>query len=335
MATVADVAKRAGVSKSTVSCVLNGKKFVSENLKKRVYTACRELNYVPSSLAVALATQKTNIVGLFLEDSEDRYFEFYNDLIRECVVGLSKRRQKLLIFFGENNFNLTNDLVQGKSAIDAGIVLAPKSIDKRINSIKAKHVPMVVIGRAEVNESCCCVDVDNFNLVKNITEILIQKFGHKRIFFLNSKKGLTITEDRKEGFLKAVVDAGYRQYVSIDYADAENEEVGFRAVQKAFGIRPYTAVIASSDRICKGVYRALKEMGLEVGNQVSVFALGGEGIKCESFSLPVSYAHQNYRTIGKQALQLLDDLTAGRPVPPITYVESEIHFTDSCSYAKD
>ena len=335
MATVADVARTAGVSKSTVSCVLSGRKFVSEELKQRVFAACRELNYAPSSLAVALATKKTNIVGLFLEDSDDRYFEFYNDLIRECVVGLSKRRQKLLIFFGENNFNLTNDLVEGKSAIDAGIVLAPKSIDERINSIKAKRVPLVVIGRAEVNGACCCVDVDNLGLVKNITEILIRKFGHRKILLINSQRQLTITEDREAGFRAALSNAGIGRESWVSYVDTETEELGYEIVKQAFARRDYTAVIVSSDRTCRGVYRALREMGLEIGRQVSVFVLGGEGIEGKNFLPSISYAHQNYRIIGQKALALLDSLMAGRSVPEMTYVKSEIYFSDSCSYVRE
>ena len=333
MATVADVAKAAGVSKSTVSCVLSGKKFVSEGLKQRVYAACEKLNYSPSSLAVALATKKTNIVGLFLEDSEDRYFEFYNDLIRECVIGLSRRRQKLLIFFGENNYSLSNDLVEGKSAIGAGIVLAPKCIDERIRSIKAKMVPLVVIGRAEVGQSCCCVDVDNFGLVRQITEILIRKYGHRKILLVNSKRDLTITEDRENGFFAAVNEASVRPWAGIAYVETETEEAGYEAVKRIFSQKHYTAILVSSDQTCFGVYRALKERGLEIGKQVSVFALGGERLRDKRFSPPVSYAHQDYRIIGQTALKLLDDLTEGRPTPPKTYVKSEVFFSDSCGHA--
>ena len=100
---IIDVAKHAGVAKSTVSNVLSGKKFVSEKLKQRVLQACEELDYHPNFYASALSSKKTNIIALLLESSENIEQKMYKNLVTACIKEASIYNYALLVYYNSKN----------------------------------------------------------------------------------------------------------------------------------------------------------------------------------------------------------------------------------------
>ncbi len=99
---IIDVAKKAGVVKSTVSNVLTGKKYVSPELQKKVLDACEELDYHPNFYASALSGKKSNIIALLLENSDDIEQKMYKNLIVACIKEASLHGYSLLVYYNSD-----------------------------------------------------------------------------------------------------------------------------------------------------------------------------------------------------------------------------------------
>ena len=153
MATIDEIAKKSGVAKSTVSNVLTGRKFVSPEITERVLQVCKEMDYKPNFFAKLLSTKaKTNIIGLFLEESNAfKYQNFYSILIESIINEASKFNMSLLIYNGLNDEETLDKLRLGQSPIDGGIILSPKIGDKRITQLNDTLIPFVLIGHPESN----------------------------------------------------------------------------------------------------------------------------------------------------------------------------------------
>ena len=144
MVTITEIAKRAGVAKSTVSNALTGKKYVSEDLKKKIIDICEELNYYPNFYASRLSGNQTNIVVLFLEESEKGvYHSFYTELIESCLKYLSKRGYNLLISYNPEPKMRNSFLQKGKAPVDGAIIMAPMVKDERILQFESDLIPCV------------------------------------------------------------------------------------------------------------------------------------------------------------------------------------------------
>ena len=330
MATIGDVARMAGVSQSTVSCALSGKKYVSAELMERIKRCCEALNYAPSVLASSFALKKTGIIGLFLDRNENVYYDFFDDLIRQCILTVSAYNYKILVFFGKDQ-NYESNLAQGKSLIDAAIVLAPENLDERIEKIQ-KLMPVVVIGRPMSNAATVSVDIDNKKLVFDVTSALIGEYNHRNILFINSNANLTITADRKKGFVSALMQNGIDfSEEQMTYLEHETAEEGYKSASVLLQNRgKYSAIIVSSVDAVAGIYRAAEENGLKIPKDLSVFALGGEPETALKLSPRISYAHQDYALIARCAMDNLLQMMNGASAEDVILENSTLTFAESC-----
>lgn len=204
MTTINDIAKKAGVAKSTVSNAFSKKKYVSPEICERVMKICKELDFQPNFYATSLSNkQKTNLIGLFLETSESGdYRPFYNELIKSVLVNASSLSYNVVVYYGLDSDSTRNKLVMGRSPIDGAIILSPSLNDERIEAIKEKLIPCVIIGRPDINLPFSTIDVDNVHLVEEVVSEM-KESGRNNIYLINSNDQLTISKDRSIGFAKA------------------------------------------------------------------------------------------------------------------------------------
>lgn len=318
---IVDVAARAGVAKSTVSNVLTGKKFVSDELREKVLRACEELDYHPNFYASTLSSKKSNILALLLESSDDINKKIYKNLIVSCVKEASMHGYSLLIYYNSDRETLLDTLRRGCAPIDGAIMMSPCLHDERISQIDSQHINFVVLGRPENAEKINYVDVDNTTLTKNTALKLIELTGLKNIYLINSEGEMTISQDRYRGFYEACMENGINMNDRVIsrriFVDPNNESYIRSIVDKD------SVFITCDDIVAQQIYRISAEKGLKIGYDVSVFSLG-RALDNGTFDPPLSYARQDYTLLGKTAVEMLVDQLNDVKTPQCALVESEI-----------
>ena len=293
---IIDVAKRAGVAKSTVSNVLSGKKYVSDELKQRVLRVCEELNYHPNFYASALSSKKTNIIALLLESSENIEQKMYQNLVTACIKEASVYNYALLVYYNSKKESIIETLRKGCAPIDGAIMMSPCIKDERILQFDSQNTSFVVIGRPENANHYNCVDIDNVALVKETTMELIKLSGETNIYLVNSDESMTISQDRQRGFEAGCIEVGVDALNRIIHKD-DLSALESRVVNGS-------VFITCDDVVALRIYEISKGKGLVIGKDVSVFSLG-RSIVSGTFDPPLSYAEQDYTMLGKKAVEML------------------------------
>lgn len=324
MIKITDVANKAGVAKSTVSNVLTGRKYVSDELKERVLTACREMDFQPNFYASRLSKRSTNIIALLLESTAELSIH-HKDLISTCVVEASKRGYSLLIYYESDKEKLLMTLRQGRAPIDGAIIMAPCVNDERLLSLENNRIDCTVIGRPSSSD-IGYVDVDNRLLVNKVTQKLVEVYGND-VYLINSAAGMTISLDRRNGFAEACEKHGIDVSDRIKDCDLRSFASGYDFAKSH--LNKDAAFITADEIIAQGVYKAVEDGGLRIGRDIGVFSLG-RGLEHGSFSPKLSYASQNYEQLGRLAVDMLIDEIDGKKRDNIL-IDSDLHFSESTS----
>jgi DNA-binding LacI/PurR family transcriptional regulator len=331
MVTITDIANKAGVAKSTVSNALTGKKFVSEPLKQKILAICEEMNFYPNFYASSLPGHHTNIIALFLEESESgTYHAYYTELIESCLKYVSKHGYNLLIYYNLKKSARQGVLRKGKAPIDGAIITAPMLLDRRILRFESDSIPCVSIGKPNASTEMSYVDVDNYKLVHDAVNVLALN-GYETIYLINSRESLNISRERTIAFLDAMRESSLKTAAdAVFYAENCTAEEGKRFSSPLMKRR--VAFITANVSLAEGIYAAAAEAGLEIGQGVGVFALGGE---CNEKLTPhLTYASQDYARLAKMAASnLIRHLSAQRNgeafAPETELIASKIHFDSS------
>ncbi len=266
MVTMADVAARAAVSISTVSHVINGTRAVAEQTREAVLAAINELGYTPNTMARALATARSNLIGLAVSSTYNPYF---TGLVHEIEAELADRGYMLLVVDPreEPDHELRVVRTLEERRVD-GLMLAPGPASQALRFLASKGVPTVLIDRmasAQFDQ----VGVENVEATATLVEHLAEQ-GHTRIGFIAGQAGLTTTEERV---------AGYRRGLSNSDLDYLPElEIGVRpgldatqAVHRLWaGGDPPTGLIVGNDQMTIQALRGLQELGLVVPDDVAL-----------------------------------------------------------------
>lgn len=304
MATIKDVAKLAGVSTSTVSHVLNGTRFVSDEKRDKVESAVRELNYRPSSIARSLKGQRTKTLGMLVTASRNPFFaEVVHGVERQCY------RQGYTLFL----CNTEGDVERMEANLDAleekrvdGLLLLCSEVnDDIINLLEAERsVPIVVFDWGPESHNVDRI-YDNSMLGGAIaTRYLIEK-GHTRIGCITGPLERRSAEERLDGYRQAMEEAGlsirFDWIIQGDYSC----EGGVAAIQQFLSLpeRP-DAIFASNDMMALGVISEAARQGLRIPDDLSV--IGYDDIYISRYTAPpLTTIHQPKMRIAAQAVDTL------------------------------
>lgn len=328
MITIKDIAEKAGVAKSTVSNVLTGKKYVSPEITEKILKICKENDYQQNFFASSLSNKaNTNIIGLFLEESETKKFKvFYNALIESIITTASKSNINVLIYSGLNKDETATKLKAGRSPIDGAIILSPTIDDSRINAINQNLIPYVLIGHPNKNTNVNYVDTDNVDLTKFIASQMLKQ-GYKKICLINSKEKLVISKERNTGFIQAHEDVNSTDYV-IYHSHSSSSIDGYRYADVALE-NGADAFITASGTLASGVYEACYKHNKEIGTEVAIFSLGYSFNESLKFSPSLSYALQDYYQFGKIATNILLNSINGEKTLEQKMIKSDLKFNES------
>ncbi|MCU9612459.1 LacI family DNA-binding transcriptional regulator [Caldibacillus lycopersici] len=273
--TIKDVAKAANVAPSTVSRVIADSPRISEETKKRVREVMDKLGYHPNFIARSLASQSTQVIGIVFPSSGNLAFQnpFYSEVLRGISEGVHQKHYSLQLTTGKTEDEIYDDvvkMVQGRR-VDGIILLYSKMNDKIVVYLRKNKFPFVLIGKPyEYTEQITHVDNDNISAAKEGTEYLI-KLGHSCIGFIGGNKNLMVTNDRLQGYKKALMEAGIE--LKNEYVIHENFLLkgGQVAVRELLSLdNPPTALLVVDDLMSLGVLRTTHELGLNVPEDISI-----------------------------------------------------------------
>ena len=283
-ASLAEVARRAGVSIATASRALNGSTHpVSDEARQRITVAARELGYSPSALARALVTRRSRILGLIVGDIVDPYFAE----ITRGAEDVARRHGFLTIICNADRrpaaelayLRLLRDYQAEGILFAGGGQLASAETEPMAKAIAAaRDEGTEVVALAARTFDAPQVVVDNRAACYDITSYVLS-LGHRRVAFVDGPVGFTTAADRRAGYEAAMTDAGGVPG-AIHTGNFDYESGRAAAARMAAGGLP-DAVVCSNDESAIGVVMTLRQAGVEVPGQVSV--AGIDDIRASSF----------------------------------------------------
>jgi LacI family transcriptional regulator len=330
-----DVAKRAGVSRTTVSFVLNkvpGTR-ISAETQRKVIEAAEDLGYSPHAAARSLVTQRSHTVGLVLCQSPDTVFQdaFLPEVLRGVGQPMRERGYRILV---ESLEDISQpgayiDLVLGQRT-DGLILSGPRSDDKELERLRDEGFPMVLLGQLP-NAGIPSVDVDNVAGARHAVEHLLS-LGHRRIGFIsNAPIWYTSSAHRLQGYREAL--AAYQ--VSADDSLVRyghyTDESGYEAMCALLETTPLpTAVFIASDLVAFGAMAAVRDNGLSIPEDIAV--VGFDDVRMARYVNPhLTTVHLPAFELGHAAAQLLLDwMDEGEMPPSQVLLPTQLVIRQSC-----
>lgn len=265
--TIKDVAKAAGVSPSTVTRVIQNKSTISDETKKRVRKAMKELNYHPNLNARSLVSSYTQVIGLVLPDDSDAFYQnpFFPSVLRGISQVASENHYAIQIATGKDKerLNAISQMVYGKR-VDGLIFLYAQEEDPLVKLVAEEQFPFLILGKS-LSPFIPLVDNDNVQAGFDATEYFIKK-GCKRIAFIGGSKKLFVTKDRLTGYEQAL--KHYKLTTDnnrIYFADEFLEEKGYKFSKRLFKHDPQIdAIITTDSLLAEGVCNYIAKHQLDV-----------------------------------------------------------------------
>ena len=266
--TIKDVAKAAGVSPSTVTRVIQNKSTISDETKKRVRKAMKELNYHPNLNARSLVSSYTQVIGLVLPDDSDVFYQnpFFPSVLRGIAQVASENHYAIQIATGKDEkerLKAISQMVYGKR-VDGLIFLYAQENDPLVKLVSEEQFPFLILGKS-LSPFIPLVDNDNIQAGYDATEYFIKK-GCSRIAFIGGTKKLFVTQDRLKGYEQALQENQLRlDSQRTFFADEFLEEKGYNFSKQLFKYDPQTdAIITTDSLLAEGVCNYLNEHQLDV-----------------------------------------------------------------------
>lgn len=305
--TINDVAREAGVSKTTVSRVLNTPEKVAEATRKRVLEVIEERNYRPNSLARALTIRRTGIVGVIVSDITN---SFYSVMVRNIEEVC--RMHQYYIFLCNTNGRPEEEDFYIRSLLEKkvdGMILASTQMDSQsLELLQNTSIPFIFVSRLPKNRECCdYVMVDNILGGHMATQYLLS-LGHRRIAYLGGRWETSSNLDRFEGYKKALLEKGLSVKEQYIYCGDFTMEGGYREGIKMLSSeteRP-TAVFCANDNMAIGLIEACRERKIRIPEDLSV--VGFDNIPLSSFrSIQLTTVSQSIAEMGALSGKIIID----------------------------
>ncbi len=308
--TVIDVAKVAGVSKSTVSLVLTGSNKVSDKAKQKVEKAIDEIGYIYNRDAASLRSRKSNLVAIVINDLRNPYSA-------QLAVGLEQQIRcmglfTMLVNSGEN-VETQSLLVRNLKEYNVATFIicpAPNTSAEWVNSLVKQGFPVVHIMREVAGANVATVLPDNFTGTKLATQHLLKK-GHKKIAFLGGNESISDYHQRLSGYSEAMILAEIPLSKKLCVQSNTTRNGGRGAMEKILNIFPdIEAVVCFSDVIAYGAIEHIRVSGKEPGKDIAV--VGFDDLEDSRLMTPaLSTVHVDAEQIAIAVCQILANIKDG------------------------
>lgn len=302
--TIKDIAYLSGVSISTVSRVVSGKKNVNEITRKKVQDVIKKTGYEPNYTARALATKNTNTIAVILDRTPKQSFtnSFYIEALEAISYELDLHGKDMLLVFSSNNIkkedNKVKQLIQ-TNKIDGVIKLSVHQEDQTLQYLVETSTPTVIIGRHD-NKNILSVNNNNVEAMEMAVDKLVNK-GNKKIALVTGNRDLTVTIDRIEGYKKSILSNGLTYSEDDIYSVKFDIDDAYNIADEIFK-KDYDAIATTDDLIAFGISKRAKEV-----NKVYDILTFNNTLLAELSELPLIIVDINPAEIGKKSVELLLD----------------------------
>jgi DNA-binding LacI/PurR family transcriptional regulator len=266
--TLETVAARSGVSRATVSRVVNGEASVSAEVRAAVLQAVRELGYVPNAAARSLVTRRTDSVALVLPTPGHRADALVSAVVQYVTSVLEGAGKQITLMLADTAESQRRIVEHVEARQVDGVVLVPPDAHGTLAERLARTgMPVVVLGRPAIASLVPYVDVDNAGGARAVTAHLLER-GRRRIGMVCGPMDLAVVQDRLAGHREALEQAGLRPLIVPAGLDRDSgRSAARRLLSDHAGL---DAVFATSDDLAIGTLRAAREAGLRVPDDLAI-----------------------------------------------------------------
>ena len=326
-----EVARRADVSVSTVSRVLNAPEKVHAATRVRVERAIEELGYRPSRVARRLRVRhgRAHIVGLIIPDIQN---PFYSDIVRGVEDVAYERDYAVILCNSDENREREEFYLNVLVAESAdGVILPPIQGDEKTTArLSSLPLPVVCLDRRLHRLSVDTVVVDNRQGAYDATVHLLG-LGHRRIGFLDGPLGLSSFRERRQGYAAALEEHGVAWDEALVLSGEPRQEDGRRMADRLLALdAPPTAVFAASNLLTLGALQAIRHRGLDVPRQMAVVGFD-DAPWAGLLACPLTTVSQPSYDMGRRAAELLfDRLDLPARAPALVVLAPTLVIRSSC-----
>lgn len=303
MPTIRDVAARAGVSTATVSAVLNDSAYVSPALTERVRKAVRELNYTINAVARGLQSRSTRLIGMLVPDIAE---PVYSRMVKGVEQGLKPAGYSLLLASTHNRGAEQSrhlELLRSKQ-VDGMLALLAFGPEDDLRQAVEAGLPMVFLARKPATFTADCVVVDNIAASRRATGELLAA-GHRRIGILVGPRELVVSQDRIDGWRRALVDAGIPAREEWIFEGDYTASSGEAAMERLLALdEPPTALFAAGFLMMTGCLAVARRRGLVLPDDIELMTWSDSPL-LNVFDPPIAAVEQPSVEMGVRAAELI------------------------------
>lgn len=334
--TIEDIARLAGVSRSTVSRVLNGQPSVRQSVRERVQEVIADHGYTPQAAARQLVTQRTRTIGLILPDTASNVFS--NPIFALMGQGVSQvctqQGYISMQFMGQRSMEtqMLFSLLRSRH-FDGVVLISGEYEDPGPAFLEKAGIPYVRIGHDPRHDDSKWVDINNTEAARCAVEHLIQ-LGHRRIAMIKGLARDTSSMERYIGYQQALHDAGIPLDEELVMEGDWTAACGYRTTQHFLSIEvPPTALFSSNDIMVAGVVRAAHENGVRVPEDLAI--VGFDDLDQTTMIFPeLTTIRQPCMEMGARAAQMLiEQLENGNTEPEHVILPTTLVIRASCGSA--
>lgn len=306
-----ELSQHLGLSQTTVSRALNGYPEVKESTRLRVLAAAAQHNYSPNVRAKSLATGRAQAIGHVIPIGTSH--EIVNPIFGDFIAGAGE-------VYSANTYEMVMSIVEEaneesvyrgyrtRATVDGVVLHAPRVNDPRIDLLREIGLPFAVHGRSSgIGSDYTWLDVNNIRAFRRATDFLID-LGHRRIALLNGLEDMDFAHRRRKGYEEGLRARGLRLDPQIMASKEMTESYGYsHARQMLLRPDPPTAFLVSSIIVALGTRRAIEDLGLRMGRDVSVVTHDDTlSYLANGADVPIFTAtRSSVRDAGRQVAQLL------------------------------
>ncbi|MGW6401509.1 LacI family DNA-binding transcriptional regulator [Streptomyces sp. NPDC055134] len=312
MVTLAEVARHAGVSASTVSYVLSGKRSISVATRERVENSVRKLGYHPNAGARALASSKSNIIALMVPLRTDMYVPVMMEIAMAVATAARTHGYDILLLTGEEGAEAVRR-IEGSALADAMIVMDVELDDERLPLLRAANRPAVLIGLPSDTAGLNCVDLD-FAAAGAVCAEHLADLGHREIAVIGEAAAVY---ERHTGFAERTL-TGLRERstelgLRLLHRPCEGSYASVSAtLSRVFDERPgTTAFVVQNEAATDPLLALLRQSGRAVPEDVSVVAVCPEQVAAHA-SVPLTSVAVPAQEMGRRAVEQVIAKIEGR-----------------------
>lgn len=300
MTTLKDVCEQAGVSKATVSRVINNHPNVKKKTRARVQEAMKSLNYTPSAAARSLSLKRSHLLGVILPGIAGGFF---SRVLHGVDLGSRRAGYHILTSFCHGTEDLAQALrLQCERRVDGLVLMRPTMHTEDLDMVRRHRIPVVMLQSQSLWPDISSVSVDNRAGGYEVTRHLLDS-GCRRILAVGGSLGAQDSADRMEGYRQAVRASGLvLDEGQILSTDSTPQDAVPRVMARLNSDEPPDAVFAFNDDIALGLLRECRRQGIRVPEQVTV--AGFDGIEtCEFAGLTT--LESPMESLGEMGVELL------------------------------